>query len=349
MPDVWFAIPGDPATLTGGYVYARRLMEELPGAGWLAHPVRLPAGFPNPSAADLAATRGIFEQLPEDAVVLADGLAFSAMPRDLLEDAAHVNIVALVHHPLAEESGLTSADVERFKRSERTALEFARTVVVTSPHTGKTLARDYGITGDMIHVAVPGTDRAQRAHNKSDVPQLLTVATLTYRKGHDVLIKALAEIKDLSWHSTLVGSLARDPAVAAHIKGLIATHGLDDRVTLAGELQDTALAAAYSTADVFVLPSRHEGYGMVFAEALAHGLPIVACKAGAVPETVPEDAGTLVPPDDPAALAAALRRMLSDASHRTRVSDAAWAHGQQLPTWQDTAACVADALWAALP
>ncbi|MBY0511854.1 MAG: glycosyltransferase family 4 protein [Rhodospirillaceae bacterium] len=349
MPDVWFAVPGDPATLTGGYVYARRLTEALPSAGWMAHPVRLPAGYPNPSAADLKETRDIFAQLPEDAVVLADGLAFSAMPRDVLEATPHLNMVALVHHPLADESGLSAADAARFRQTERTALEFARAVVVTSPHTGDTLVRDYGVARDLLHVAVPGTDRAQRARNISGTPQLLTVATLTYRKGHDVLIKALAEIKDLPWHSTLVGSLARDPAVVTHIKELIAVHELQDRVTLAGELQDTALSAAYGSANVFVLPSRHEGYGMVFAEALAHGLPIVACAAGAVPETVPPDAGVLVPPDDPAALATALRRILSDVSYRTRLSDAAWTHGQHLPTWRDTAACVADALWAALP
>lgn len=347
MPDVWFAVPGDPAQLTGGYVYARRLAEALPAAGWFAHPLRLPAGFPFPTPEDIAATRDIFGRLPSGAIVLADGLAFGAIPADVL-DGLDLNIVALVHHPLAEESGLDATQIAHFKNTERTALSQAQAVVVTSPHTAATLMRDYGVPGDTLYIAPPGTDPAPRAESNA-IPQLLTVATLTYRKGHDVLIQALARISDLPWTSLLIGSPDRDPAVTRNIKTLIETHGLQTRVTIAGEMQSDALEAAYRKADVFVLPSRHEGYGMVFAEALAHGLPIVACAAGAVTETVPPDAGLLVPPDDPQALTDALRRVLTDSSARRTLSDAAWRHGQQLPTWNDTAAQVAEALWAALP
>lgn len=347
VPNVWFAVPGDPAQLTGGYVYARRLADALPAAGWFTHPLRLPAEFPFPTPGDIAATRDILSQLPSDAIVLADGLAFSAIPGDVL-DTLDLSIVALVHHPLAEESGLDATQIAYFKNTERTALSKAQAVVVTSPHTAATLVRDYSVPRDTLYIAPPGTDPAPRAERNA-TPQLLTVATLTYRKGHDVLIQALAQIADLPWTSLLVGSPDRDPAVTRNIKALITQHGLQARVTIAGEMQSDALEAAYRKADVFVLPSRHEGYGMVFAEALAHGLPIVACAAGAVTETVPPDAGKLVPPDDPQALAEALRRILTDSSARQTLSDAAWMHGQRLPTWNDTAAQVAEALWAALP
>ena len=347
MPDVWFAVPGDPAQLTGGYVYARRLTEALPAAGWLAHAVRLPGGFPFPTVDDLAATRDILSQLPPEAVVLADGLAFGAMPGDLLDDF-NLNFVALVHHPLADESGLDGARAQHFKQSERAALSRARAVAVPSPHTAETLIRDYGVPRDSMYIAPPGTDRARRATPHA-IPRLLTVATLTYRKGHDVLVEALARVADLPWTSQFIGSPDRDPEVTRNIKALIERHGLQSRVLIAGEMENDALDAAYAGADVFVLASRHEGYGMVFAEALAHGVPIVACAAGAVTETVPTNAGVLVPPDDPAALAEALRRVLTDSSYRQKLSDAAWHHGQQLPTWNDTAAQVAEALWAALP
>lgn len=347
MPDIWFAVPGDPSQLTGGYVYARRLTEALPSTGWFAHPLRLPDGFPFPTPADLAATRNILGQLPEETVVLADGLAFGAMPRDLL-DNLDLNIVALVHHPLAEESGLEAAQAAQFKQMERAALSVARAVVVTSTHTAETLARNYGVPRDALHIAPPGTDPAARARGQTP-PQLLTVATLTHRKGHDVLIEALSKIKDLNWTSLLVGSADRDPAVAAKVRTLIERHGLAARVKIAGEIDGAALATAYDTSTLFVLPSRHEGYGMVFAEALAHGLPVIACAAGAVPDTVPRDAGILVPPDDPHALAEALRRVLTTPTLHKGLSNAAWTHGQRLPTWSDTAALVSEALWAALP
>jgi len=347
VPDVWFAIPGDPATLTGGYAYARRLTQALPAAGWSPHHVALPAEFPNPSAADLAATRDVFASLPAGTPVLVDGLAFGALPRDVLDDF-DLTYVALVHHPLAQETGLSEADARRLKASEQAALDIAYAVVATSPHTATTLARAYNVAPDKIYVAPPGTDPAPRAVSNNAVPHLLTVATLTRRKGHDVLIAALATLQDLPWRSTIVGSLARDPEVTANIRAAIAAHGLQDRVTLRGELDGADLHAAYVSADIFALASRHEGYGMVFAEALARGLPIVACAAGAVVDTVPAEAGLLVPPDDPAAFAAALRRVLSDSSLRRQMSEAAWDHGRRLPTWSDTAAAVSEALWASV-
>ncbi len=345
MPDVWFAIPGDLNALTGGYGYARRLMAALPAAGWTPHHVPLPGGFPNPSTEELALTRDILMQLPSGTPVLIDGLAFGVMPPDLLAEL-DLTLIALVHHPLADETGLSEADVHRVKTSERAALALAQTVIATSPHTAQCLVRDYGVPPAYMHLALPGTDPAPRAQPANAVPKLLTVATLTHRKGHDILINALAEITDIPWTSAVVGSQERDPAVTQRVHDLITQHHLRDRIALRGELQDEALAAAYAEADIFVLPSRHEGYGMVFAEALARGLPIVACAAGAVTDTVPADAGILVPAENPAALATALRQVLTDRNLRKNLGDASWKHGQALQDWNDTAAQVAEALWA---
>jgi glycosyltransferase involved in cell wall biosynthesis len=343
VPEVWFAIPGDPATLTGGYVYARRLMEELPATGWMPRPLQWPGSFPNPSEADLAAVRASLEEIPAGATVLIDGLAYGALPMSVL-DGPNLRIVALVHHPLARESGLSPTDVKRFEASERAALARAHRIVTTSEMTARTLIEDFGVARARIRVALPGTERAPRAQGSGDVPLLLTVGTLTPRKGHDVLIAALAQITDLGWNSRIIGSKERDLATTATLRKLIEQHGLEKRVTLAGEMNAQSLREMYHRADVFALASRYEGYGMVFAEALAHGLPIVACAAGAVPDTVPADAGILAPPDDPGAFAAALRRVLTDHAFRLRLKEAAWRHGQTLPQWRDTAAAVASAL-----
>ncbi len=292
--------------------------------------------------------REVLASVPKGAATLVDGLAFGALPPDMLADI-DLGLAALVHHPLADETGLSDSDVMRFKARERAALGTAQAVVVTSRHTLETLVSGYGVKRDRLFLAPPGTDPGTRANGAVAVPKLLTVATLTHRKAHDVLIEALSLIADLPWTSDLVGSLDRDPQVTAAIRALIKTHGLESRVTLLGELEDGALDAAYTGADVFVLPSRHEGFGMVFAEAMAHGLPIVACAAGAVTETVPEGAGILVPSNDPRALADALRNVLADRTYRARLGNAAWDHGQGLQTWRDTATQVGEALWATLP
>jgi glycosyltransferase involved in cell wall biosynthesis len=343
MPEVWFAIPGDPATLTGGYVYARRLMEALPAAGWTPRLVSWPGSFPTPTEADLHLVRESLAEIPSGATVLIDGLAFGALPTSVL-DGLRLRIVALVHHPLARESGLSANDVQRFETSERAALSRAHRVVTTSEMTARTLVQDFGVPRGNIHVALPGTDRAPRSVGAGDVPLILTVGTLTPRKGHDLLIAALADITDLAWSSRIVGSKERDLATTATLRKLIEHHGLEKRVSLAGEIDAVGLRDVYHHADVFALASRYEGYGMVFAEALAHGLPIVACAAGAVTDTVPADAGLLVPPDDARAFAAALRRVLTDHVLRLRLKDGSRRHGLSLPQWSDTAAAVAGAL-----
>lgn len=346
MRDVWLAVPGDLATPTGGYVYARRLMAALPEAGWRPHPLSLPAGFPHPSADDLGGAYRALESLPPSSLVLVDGLAFGVLPKDRLDGMGH-QWLALVHHPLALETGLEPAVARRLRNSEREALGAARAVIATSEHTAGTLAEDYGVAAERLHVAVPGTDRAKRANGGGTVPCLLSVATVTRRKAHDVLVRALSLLRDLTWRCRIVGSLRREPAMAAEVAALIRASGLEGRVTLEGEIAAEGLEAAYRMADLFVLPSRHEGYGMAFAEAMAHGLPIIACAIGAVPQTVPPDAGLLVAPDDAEALAAALRRAIADEGLRRRLADAAWTHGRALPTWADTARGVAAALTAA--
>ena len=158
----------------------------------------------------------------------------------------------------------------------------------------------------------------------------------------------MARITELSWDALWVGSKDRDPDNAAALVRAIRAKGLSDRIILTGSLDADTLADCYIQSDLFVLPSRHEGFGMAFAEALAHGLPIVGCAAGAVPETVPSDAGLLVPPDDAEALAAALASLLTNPARRVAFAEAAWRHGRSLPRWDQTAAQVAAALTKAL-
>ncbi len=343
MAEVVFAIPGDVDTPTGGYRYDRRVIDELRALRWDVKPLRLPSDFPAPSEASLKETERLFAMVPTDALLLVDGLAFGALPASLF-DRVPRKYVALVHHPLGLETGLSSERAELLLETERAALARARRVIVTSKPTAALLFRDFGVAKEKITVAEPGTETAPRAKGSGGAPRLLSVGTVNARKGYDTLVAALAKIADLSWESRIAGTLDRDlPAVAA-VRAAIKANRLDSRIKLLGTLDDAALAAEYDQATLFALPSHFEGFGMAFTEAMARGLPVVAGDAGAAPTTVPSDAGVLVPPGDADALAAVLRRLLTDPSELKRRSDAAWRHAQNFPRWRDTAKAIASAL-----
>jgi glycosyltransferase involved in cell wall biosynthesis len=265
------------------------------------------------------------------------------MPTDII-DAASRRIVALVHHPLALETGIDERRAEYLARTERDALARTRHVIVTSASTADLLVERFGVAPSRISVAEPGTDAAARATGDNGPPRLLSVGSVTARKGYDVLVEALGRIADLSWESRIVGSLDRDAAAAKIVRGAISRSKLDRRVHLLGPLGEKELDEEYRRARLFVLPSHFEGYGMAFAEALSRGLPVVGCAGGAVTATVPTEAGVLVPPGDADMLAASLRRLLTEPSELARRAEAAWSHAQRLPRWRDTAQKFADAL-----
>lgn len=336
MNTAHFLIPGALNTRTGGYLYDRRIMTGLAALGWRVELHRLDASFPTPTPVALRAADTVLAALPEQALAVIDGLALGALPEVATTHRNRLRLVALVHHPLALETGLDEALRQRLYSSEREALQQVRRVIVTSAHTTRALA-DYNVSPERCAVVPPGTDPAPLATGSGGTePMLLCAATLTPRKGHAVLFRALAHIKHLPWRLRCAGSATLDPATAARLRRLIDELALADRIELLGELDADALDICYRQADVFVLPSHYEGYGMVLAEALARGLPIVSTTAGAIPDTVPADAGLLVPPGDTVAVAAALARVLTEPELRQRLVAGACAVRQTLPDWPST-------------
>jgi glycosyltransferase involved in cell wall biosynthesis len=335
---VIFAAPGRLTTLTGGYAYDRRIIAELSLLDWVPEVIELGEGFPFPDTAERVQAQTRLAALPIDVPIVIDGLAFGALPEAAAQLAASHCLIALVHHPLALESGLSPSDSDALRASETDALGCARRVIVTSAFTARLIAADYRVPADRISVAPPGCDRASRARASvgGDVA-LLAVGAVVRRKGYDVLLAALAGLVDLSWNLTIVGDLDRDADAVARLHLDIARFDLAGRVTIAGAVSAEHLAAHYEHADLFVHASRFEGYGMAIAEAIAHGVPVVATIAGAIPETVGNGAGALAPPDDINALASALRRLIEDSDERRRMADAAWEAAAKLPTWQRSA------------
>ncbi len=141
-----------------------------------------------------------------------------------------------------------------------------------------------------------------------------------------------------------MGNLTRAPDHVAALRALAAAPPLRDRVRFEGELDDRDMEQAWRSADLFVSASRHEGYGMAVAEALARGLPVVATTAGALAEWLPREAALGVPPGDVVGLGAALRRVLVEPGLRCRLSRGAVDFRARLPRWDATARAVEVAL-----
>ena len=339
---VYFAFPGDLETASGGYHYDRRLIAELRHFGLSVEPLALPhCKFPLEEESRSQVVRAL-AKIPDHAIVIIDGLAYGVLDEVAAAEAERLLLVALCHHPLALETGHSEHERQLLFESERRALSYARLTLVTSEHTRQILITQFGMAPEKVVVARPGTDRVDFADCAGDPPRLLTLASLTRRKAHDVLIEALANLTELNWQARFVGSKAFDPDWAIQLEAQATRLGLSKRIEFAGEVGDAQ--AEYQGADMFVLPSHYEGYGMVFAEAIAAGLPVVGASAGAVPEVVPEGAGILVPPDDADALADALSRLLNGDTVRQGLQAGARSAAASLPQWADSASVVAEAI-----
>jgi glycosyltransferase involved in cell wall biosynthesis len=313
------------------------MSEALRALGWTVTVHSLSAAFPHPDTDALDAADAILQRLPDATLSVVDGLAFGAMPELARRHAHRLALVALVHHPLAAETGLDPPTVQRLHRSERDALAAARHVITTSRATAASLRLDYGVAACRLSVVEPGTDPAAPAAGSGGPGvSLLCVGTLTPRKGHDLLLRALAGTGG-DWRLVCAGSGHRDPGWAARLHALIRDLGLRDRVQLLGEVGASRLARCYHEADAFVLPTHLEGYGMALAEALARGLPVVSTRAGAVPETVGEEAALLVRAGDERALRSALQQVIADPALRARLALGARARAARLPTWDQAA------------
>jgi glycosyltransferase involved in cell wall biosynthesis len=327
---VYFVVPegiDDPAQPSGGNTYDRQVCRGLAALGWTVH---------EHAVADSAALARTVRRIPDGAVVLLDGLIASPAPEVLVPEARRLRQVVIMHMPLA-------------RAGEREVLAAAAAVVTTSTWTRRLLAELYALPPDQVHVAEPGADPARLAPGTASGDSLLCVAALTPDKGHEVLLDGLAMVTDLSWRCECVGSLVRDPAFADGVRRLARNRGLGDRVHFPGPLTGPELDRAYAAADLLVLASRAETYGMVVTEALARGLPVLATEVGGVTEALGhgEDGtrpGLLIPPGDPAALGAALRAWLEEAELRDRLRLAARERRVKLHPWAGTASAVADVL-----
>jgi glycosyltransferase involved in cell wall biosynthesis len=340
-----FDNPGQP---TGGNIYDRRVCAGLAEAGWEVLVETVAGSSPERGSSVRADLARVVSAIPDGETVLIDGLIASPAAEQLLPHTGRIRMTVLLHMPLA--TALDPHHDATAERSERSVLRAAAGVVVTSDWTRRQVLTRYQIPAHRVRVARPGADRV--AAPARPVPgHLICVGVLSRHKGQDLLIEALARLADQDWHCVLAGSLDRDPDFVERLQTRITRLGYDHRVRFTGVLTGAALSAAYTTADLLVAPSRSETYGMTVTEALAHGLPVIATAVGGLPEAFGSTGdgtspGQLVPPDDPAALAAALRAWLGDEGHRQRLRTAVRQRQPTLLGWEQTTKEIADALTA---
>ncbi len=345
-------VPGDPAQRTGGYLYDARIVAELKAQGWSVKVIGLDGDFPLADARAREHMNQALESLADGARVVIDGLALGGAPEVLDTHASRLDLTALVHHPLTDETGLPENFQRQLLDSERKALAPCRRIIVTSAFTARRLGELELCHQDPV-VIEPGVDPAGLAEavanrlqgrNTDSIENLLCVASLTPRKGQDVLVEALAGLKNRRWHCVLAGSDQRDPEFAGRVRALIREHGLEARIELTGELGQEQLQARYHHASMCIVPSHYEGYGMVVTEALARGLPLLSTTGGALADTVPEQAALIIPPGDVDAMRSALVNWLDDSALRHRLTRQAVAARDRLSRWPESGKRFAEAL-----
>jgi len=337
-------VPAPFDLVSGGYGYDRRIVAELRAAGHQVDVVELTGDFPVADDRARDAACAAWDRLPADTKPLIDGLALPAFRG--LEDAISARgSVGLIHHPVSLETGIAEAHQALLADVERRLFPRLTRLIVTSDTTAETLTTAFHIPPGRVRSVVPGTDDAPRCPGShGPTCEILSIGTLIPRKGHDLLLRALARLWDLDWRLTIVGSPDRDPPHAHGLAALAAELEIGQRVRFAGELVGEALEAVWQGADLFALATHYEGYGMAIAEALKRGLPVVVTAGGAAGRLVTADSGCVCPVGDRDQVSKSLRRLIFGRDLRQEMAGQAWQVGRTLPSWKAQAALFASAL-----
>jgi glycosyltransferase involved in cell wall biosynthesis len=354
--EIRFLVPANVLHNSGGNVYNAKLAHGLRGLGVKVEMLAVDGSWPDSTAKErrrVGSLMGAWEPQAEVSpcrVTIVDGLAACGVP-DEIEYAASAGqrVFVLLHMP-----SLSHAD------GEKRALRAAAGVICTSSWAAEAVKERYGITSS--RVALPGTDPAPVAAG-SDPPHIVAVAALLPNKDQLLTVAALAGLQDLAWTASLVGADDADPGYGELVRTAVTSQGMEQRVRLTGQLEGQELETEWHRADLSLLVSRAETFGLVVTESLAHGIPVIvregtgaveALGLAAEPNVLPGNTADALPgtaielpgPDSghPAVLATTIRRWLSESQLRSSWREAALAARNRLPGWDSTARNVVEYL-----
>lgn len=335
---VLFVIPGDINLPTGGYRYDKEIINAWKASHIDVKLVSIDGNYPFPTEQDKSIALDTIERFPEADIAVVDGLLGGAVPEFIHALSTIMPVTALIHHPLCLENGLDDNIAETLKISEQQGLECVSQVITSSPSISNTVAELFGFERTKIHTVLPGVKRTQTSKGStSHIIHLLCVGSIIERKGHKNLLQALSMLKNLNWRLDCYGNTEFDKGLFGQLQDIITKHALSDKVKFHGAVSDETLEVAYNKSDIFVLPSLFEGYGMVYAEAIVRGLPVIATTAGAIPDTVPKTCGILVEPENIEQLSQALKSLINDKELRDNYRQGAICAEPSFPTWQSSA------------
>jgi glycosyltransferase involved in cell wall biosynthesis len=318
-----FALPTPAETGGGGGTdYVNGLVPALRGLG---HEVEL--------------LEGDDPALPDGAMPVIDGMLLPRL-RSRLEALVAADAAVLVHHVSAA-AGRDEGARDGVLAIEREMLPRIRRVIATSRPVADRVQSEFGVAATPV---LPGARDLPRNQPGGEAPVVLSVGVLTRRKGHDLLLRAMAQLVDLQWRLVIAGDSGREPAHARELAALIEELGLARRATLLADPDPGALQEAWKQASVFALATRWESYASGVAEALRRGIPAVVSDGGEAGTLVPPEAGAVCSKDDMATFGKCLRRLLFDRPLREEMAAAAWDAGQRLPGWTEQARAFVRAL-----
>ncbi|MGI9350416.1 MAG: glycosyltransferase family 4 protein [Rhizobiaceae bacterium] len=334
---ILFVIPGDINLPTGGYRYDRAMIEEWRKAGHVVDLLSLPGNYPFPTISDKQSALDILKTEQSASIAVVDGLAGGAHPEFLKHLATKMPVVALIHHPLCLESGLDTQAAKTLESLEAQGLQQVSGIVTTSPETSRSVQKLFAPGSDKIACVIPGVARGVIAEPaKNGLIRLLCVGSVIERKGHRNLLLALCNLQHLNWHLDCVGKTDFQPELYSELLEILNARGLGNRIKFHGAVNVNDLEEKYQQAHVFVLPSLFEGYGMVYAEAIVRGLPVIGTTAGAIQDTVPSECGILVSPNNIEELSKALETMISNHEIRENYRKSSLSSASNFPTWQES-------------
>lgn len=335
---ILFIIPGDINLPTGGYRYDKQIIEAWKNSGFDVTLISIIGSYPFPSDEDQKLALEEISNFPKADIAVVDGLLGGTSPKFMEAVSQKMPTVALIHHPLCLENGLDKQTAQKLKALEHQGLEFTSSLITTSPTTSKTVSGLFGYAINKIHTVLPGVERGNiSTGSQTECINLLCVGSIIERKGHKVLLQALSELKALNWKLDCIGSTNFDPKLYDKLKNIIAEEGLSKKVIFHGAVDEAVIQKAYESADVFVLPSLFEGYGMAYAEAIVRGIPVIGTTAGAIPETVPDACGILVEPENVKELAQALEQLITNTKLREQYKKKTLKAEPSFPTWESSA------------